>query len=371
MARAQHLAVLLGLLGASLSAETADRMSIDAWVELYDGTLERGADGRVIAIDLSRSWVGDTDLAYLEGLDRLERLSLAQTHVSDHALEIVAALPSLRELDLFFCEHITDSGASRLRRAAKLERLNVRGTKISDSGVKFLTDLESLRSLDIGITEIGDPAIELLEDLPGLETLAIGGNRVGEVGISALRALKQLRHLDLSGAQVTDSGIWAVSVTDLNLDEVASLLGLESLNLAAPSPEYVDSISTGVPRLRGAIRVTDFGASHLAELKTLRRLDVSRSTLSAIGLDRLGSLDRLEELLLAHASLIDDSAGPALARFPALRVLDVSFTRFGDEGLAALRDHAGLQRLVAVGTKGSEAAAREFSEARPGRSVIR
>ena len=57
-----------------------------------------------------------------------------------------------------------------------------------------------------------------------------------------------------------------MTVTDLNLDEIASLKNLESLNLAAPSNEYVMAISTGVPRLRGAIRVTDFGGEAMAGL---------------------------------------------------------------------------------------------------------
>ena len=353
------------------SASGADTAGLAEWVSAQGGTLERDADGRVLAIDLRRSWISDVDLKRLEGIGSLERLSLAQTHITDSAMSVMASLPKLKELDLFFCEHITDSGASRLRGAVHLERLNARGTKISDSGVQFLTELPNLRSLDIGIAEIGDSSIELLEALPQLESLAIGGNHVGEAGISRLRSLKGLRHLDLSGAQVTDSGIWAVMVTDLNLDEIGALSGLESLVLAAPSPEYVASVSSGVPRLRGAIRITDFGASHLARLTSLRRLDVTRSSLTAAGLERLGALVDLEELILAHASSIDDLAGTVLARLPALRVLDLSYTDFGDAGLAALQEHPALQRLVAVGARVGPEAANRFLAARPGREIIR
>ena len=237
--------------------------------------------------------------------------------------------------------------------------------------MKFLTELVELRSLDIGIAEIDDPSIELMEALPRLERLAIGGNRISEVGIANLRGLRQLRHLDLSGAQVTDSGIWAVTVTDLNLDEIGSLHRLESLNLAAPSPEYVDAVSSGVPRLRGAIRVTDFGASQLARLKNLRRLNLSRSYLTAAGVERLRELERLEVLVLAHAESIDDDAGRALAGLLSLRLLDVSFTSFGDRALAALREHPTLDRIVAAGTSLSEEAVASFVRVRPDRSVIR
>ncbi len=348
-----------------------DEARIDDWVRSHGGTLSRNPAGEIVAIDLNRSWVNDIDLERIRGLRSLEVLGLAQTHITDSALAIVESLPSLRELDLFFCEHVTDAGASQLRAAPGLEKLNVRGTKISGSGVKFLTELATLRSLDIGITEIDDPSIELMEALPRLESLAIGGNRISEAGISSLRGLRQLRHLDLSGAQVTDSGIWAVVVTDLNLDEIGSLPGLESLNLSAPSPDYVDAVSSGVPRLRGAIRVTDFGASQLARLESLRRLNLSRSYLTAAGIGKLHGLERLEELVLANAKSIGDDVGRALAGLVSLKTLDVSFTSFGDRALAALRDHPKLGRLVAAGTPLSEEAVADFVQSRPGRSVIR
>ncbi len=357
--------LLLGPASAAEPSRLAD------WVRDFGGSTIRGSDGSIETIDLSRSWIGDIDLARVGGLEKLERLGLAQTHVTDSALAVVGSLPALRELDLFFCEHVTDAGASALRRASKLERLNLRGTKISDSGVKFLTELTNLRSLDIGIAEISDSSIELLEALPDLESLSIGGNRIGEVGISSLRSLKRLKHLDLSGAQETDSGIWAVTITDLNLDEIGALNSLESLNLAAPSRDYVVAVSSGVPRLRGAIRVTDFGASQIARLSNLRKLNVSRALLTAAGIVTLRALSRLEELNLSHAGSIDDSAGAALAQLQNLRVVDVSYTRFGDQGLSALRDHPNLQRVVAAGTELTEKAVAEFVAARPGRDVIR
>ena len=341
------------------------------WVEEQGGTATLAADGEILAIDLARSWIGEIDLWRLEGLQRLERLDLAQTHIADPALAVLSKLPALRELSLFFCEHVTDAGAAQIRHARGLERLNVRGTKISDSGVKFLAELAHLRDLDIGITEISDSSIESMERMARLESLAIGGNRIGEVGISGLRALKRLRHLDVSGAQVTDSGIWAVTVTDLNLDEIGALAGLESLNLAAPSPEYVDAVSSGVPRLRGAIRVSDFGAERLARIASLRRLDVSRSQLTRAGLERLWALEHLEELVLSHSRSIDDSAGTALLAMRTLARLDVSFTQFGDAGLRSLTAHPSLLQIVAAGSSVGDEAAREFEASRGGRRVIR
>ncbi len=348
----------------------AGPVDLETWVNDFGGTVGRGDDGGIEAIDLSRSWISDIDLGRLAGIDTLQRLSLAQTHITDAALEVVESLPALRELDLFFCEHITDSGASMLREASGLERLIVRGTKISDSGVKFLTELVHLRSLDIGITEVSDATIDLLEAVPALESLAVGGNRVGEVGISSLRSLKRLRYLDLSGAQETDSGIWVANVTDLNLDQVGDLGGLESLNLAAPSRHYVDAVSSGVPRIRGAIRVTDFGTLQLARLTSLRRLNLTGSMLTAAGIRHLRSLDSLEHLNLAHGERIGNAAGAALAELHSLRSVNVSYTQFGDEGLFALRDHPNLLRIIAVGARITDEGVSEFVSAHPGGDVV-
>ncbi len=366
---------LLLAIAACQSAGTIARCNepdeVALWVEEIGGSVDRGEHGIIRGIDLARTWVSEVDLTRLEGLPDLEHLSLAQTHVPDTSLAVVSKLPSLRSLDLFFCEHITDTGASALRAAPGLEELNLRGTKISDSGVQFLTELKNLRTLDVGIAEISDATIELLSDLPRLESLAIGGNRIGEPGIASLRALRALRHLDLSGAQITDSGIWAVQITDLNLDEIGALTQLETLNLSAPSPEYVDAVSSGVPRLRGAIRVTDLGAEQLAHLASLQKLNVSRSQLTRQGIEGLQGLIQLEDLNLAHSKTIDDEAGDALAKLPALRVLDVSFTDFGAVGLQALANHPTLDTVIAVGTLIGDSAVEAFVGSRDGRRVIR
>ena len=366
-----------GLLGVALAigpygvAAGPDPNGIEQWVRDQGGSVRPSASGEVVEIDLSRTWVTDVDLERLRGLNSLTVLKLAQTHVSDSALRVVASLARLRSLDLFFCEHVTDAGASVLRDAAGLERLNVRGTKIGDSGLKFLTELERLKSLDVGITEVSDSSVELLEALPALEDLAIGGNRIGEAGIGGLRALKRLKALDLSGAQVTDSGVWAVGITDLNLSEIAAMQGLESLNLAAPSQEYVLAISSGVPRLRGGIRVTDLGAPYLARLTALRKLNLTRSSVTAKGIESLQPLQSLQELVLSHVASLGTNAGAALRGLPALRVLDLSHSKFDDAGLAALADHPALRRIVLAGTQVSAEAVERFLAAGEGRVAIR
>ena len=133
------------------------------------------------ALDLTATWTTDADLSSIAGMGKPERLSLAQTRVTDAGLERLREVRSLRELDLYFAEFFTDDGVAALQGLAKLERLNLRGTKVTSRVFEPLSHLTSLRSLDISYSQIDDSGVELLAELPQLETLSIGGTRIGVV----------------------------------------------------------------------------------------------------------------------------------------------------------------------------------------------
>ena len=344
--------IVLGVVPAAglLTGTSPSESDIESWVAAAGGSATKNSDGHLTEINLRTSWITDIDLRKLETLEHLERLDLSQTHISDIALESVARLPKLKQLDLFFCEHITEAGAARLAGVKTLERLNVRGTKISDSGVEFISALSSLRALDLGITQVTDPSLEHLERLEKLEELSIGGNRISEVGLAYMQSLPSLRRLDLSGSQVTDSGIWGVAVTDLNIGLIASLSGLEHLNLAAADQQYVANIGDGVPRIRNRILVTDLGLARLKALTNLRSLDLTRSSVSATGLKEIVSLPKLEELILAHSRRVDGEAVRVLAEMESLVALDLSGTSVTDEGIHTLSQSKTLRRLVLTDT---------------------
>ena len=358
--------VTAGLLaGAPLSEN-----DVESWVAAEGGSVTKNSAGHITEINLRASWITDIDVRKLETLEHLERLDLSQTHISDIALESVAKLPRLKQLDLFFCEHITGAGAARLRGVATLERLNVRGTKISDSGVEFISTLSNLRALDLGITQITDPSLEHLERLEKLEELSIGGDRISEAGLAYLQSLPNLRRLDLSGSQVTDSGIWGVALTDINIGLIASLSGLEHLNLAAADQQYVANIGDGVPRIRNRIHITDLGLAKLQALTELRFLNLTRSDVSAAGLREIASLPALEELILSHSKRVDDEAASVFAEMESLTALDLSGTGITDDGLQELSQSRTLRRLVVTDTSVTADGVEKLRRANPDCTVV-
>ena len=122
-----------------------------SWISERGGAIERDARGNVIAVDLSGSWVTDTDLEQLASLPRLAKLNLGHTRISDQGMRRLKRLENITSLDLTYAELVTDEGLTALRGWKHLERLKLRGTKITDAGVAHLAGLTTLAALDVGL----------------------------------------------------------------------------------------------------------------------------------------------------------------------------------------------------------------------------
>src|SRR5581483_6245147 len=70
------------LLVSALMGATAP----DQWIRDMGGSVTRDSAGRVIAVDLRASWVGDSDIAELAKLPTLSKLDLSETRLTDRGL---------------------------------------------------------------------------------------------------------------------------------------------------------------------------------------------------------------------------------------------------------------------------------------------
>ena len=88
------------------------------------------------------------------------------------------------------------------------------------------------------------------------------------------------------------------SITDLDLNTISLLSGLEDLNLGVG----VSLGKTGVPvgagncRVTGGIQLTDLGVAKLAKLTRLRRLDISGAKITPAGLSALKKLPQARKI---------------------------------------------------------------------------
>ena len=346
--------------------------NLERAIQAVGGGVVRGPDGNIVEVSLARTWASDEDLERVAQIKTLKRLDLSFTYVTDAGVQSLQQLPALEELTLDTVEALTDAAASYLRPDKQLRKLVLRGTDITDVGMPYLAALTGLKSLNISYTMVGDVGLESLPALSDLEELNLGGTRITGTNLNFLKLLPKLRELSFSGIQRRNGGAcWTPLLTDLDMDTISLLSGLEGLNLGVG----VSLGRTGVPvgagncHVTGGIQLTDLGVAKLARLTKLRRLDIGGSKVTPAGLKVLEKLPQLERLSLWNCAKLDDSAAPELAALAKLSNLDLSYTPTGDvtlKSLAALRD---LKLLYLTDTKATSAGVEAFRKQKPATSV--
>jgi len=288
------------LVSALMGATTAP----DQWIRDMGGSVTRDNAGRIVAVDLHATWVGDSDIAELAKLPGLTKLDLSETRLTDRGLLDLKTATNLTDLNLYYAELVSDQGIAVVKNLPRLKRLNLRGTKITDSTLQLLNRLTSLESLDIGFAQVTDSGIGQLA-LQNLKELSIGGNKLTDAGLQCVREMPALTSLDLSGEQRTDSGLWSVSLTESGLDAIATL-------------------------------------------KNLRSLRLNGEAVSARGLERLKTLTRLERLDLQACPRLNDDVVPILASLPSLRIVDLTASKVTEQSLAELRKSKPQLQVIAA-----------------------
>jgi hypothetical protein len=230
---------------------------------------------------------------------------------------------------------------------------------VTDTSLGYIAGLTHLKSLDISFTQITDVGLEHLAALAELEELNLGGNKISGAGLHVLKLLPRLRKLSFYGIQRRNAGwCWAPVVTDLEMETIALVSGLEDLNvgsgvaLGTPRPADLGPADGEAEcRIAGGTRVTDLGLAKLTALKKLRQLDLSGAAISAAGVKTLASLPELRHLSLWNVKGLDDSAAPYLGALAKLTTLDLSDTAVGDETLARVAGLLSLRHLYVSDTK--------------------
>ncbi len=344
-----------------------------AAIEQQGGHVVRDAKGNIVEVSLARTWATDADVERVAALKTLKKLDLSLTYVSDRGAEAIGKAAQLEELNLFTAEFITDAAIAFLRGNTNLRVLNLRGTDVTDISLEYVSTLTNLRSLDIAFTQIGDVGMEHLAPLSQLEELNVGGMKISGAALHVLKYLPNLKKLSFYGTQRRNAGMcWAPVMTDLELDTIALLTNLEELNigdgvaLGAPRPAALGPRAGEAEcRITGGTRISDFGVAKLATLKKLRYLNLSGSVVTAAALKTLAALPDLQRLSLWNAEGIDDAAAAGFESLQHLTSLDLSDTGIGDRTLQSLARLPKLERLYVSDTAVTEGGLAAFKQQRP------
>jgi Leucine-rich repeat (LRR) protein len=223
--------------------------------------------GSLISLSLSGCpGVTDRGIAQLEALTSLKRIFLDGTSVTPPGLRTFREATPNTEIHV---DPATLSGfrsiGERIRNGSwdddyNLVSLKIHETVVLDSVLEELTnrpDTRGIQWLELYRTTISERGMKHVADLKELESLSLGGTPVSAAGLAHISTLPNLRSLSLWGTQLTD-------------EDLVHLKGMTNL-------EY---LSLGTP-------ITDSGLVHLTALQNLQRLDVSKTNVTAAGLQRL------------------------------------------------------------------------------------
>ena len=339
------LLLLLFCLSAG-NAAGFEQDEVGLWISEIGGTSSRNANGNIIEVDLTSTWVTDADLVRLASLHDLEDLNLSYTWISDLGLEHLKPLENVRRLNLWFVEYISDGGIAHLKGWKQLRYLNIRGTEVTSAVFDHLAHLRALETLDVGFSLVNDEKFDRLASLERLHTFAFGGNKLTERCLPLLRLLPSLTHLDVSGRQQTDSGKWALELNDFNMNSLEVLTGLRGLNLAD-------------------MRISDESMKVIQGLTELEALDLSRTLVSSSGMKELQPLQSLRDLRLAQVEGIDDQAVAAFVEMDYLETLDLAETQISDQSLPDLGRITSLKQLFVGGSRVTAEGVAEFRRQYP------
>lgn len=317
--------------------------------------------GRVIRVELARLPIGNDDLAILSKLPHLQSLNLRGINVfkgtlSNDGLRHISGLTQLRSLNLSANHLLNDPSLMHIRKLKRLESLNLTGTRIGNDGLIHLRGLSRLKRLLLPsrtwrrgeqgekIQVPGGVTIDGLVHLAGSSIEYLDGSFGGDDLHKRLGAIPNLRHYQIS---------WDTP-TDRDLHHLQKWKRMEALEVTL-SDGWRDTSRLHLLKGLSNIRTLGLGSrrdgdepvdwSSLAVLGELRQLDGLR--LYGVNDEALAALPNMESLrrLDLTCSTITGSGLAELARFPNLRELALDRFTVTDEGLAQLREVTQLQVL--------------------------
>jgi len=287
------------------------------------------------------------ELELLAALPRLRRLEIAGDYRADD-LEPLANLTGVQHLRLNTPELADFSPFSGWSR---LELLEVRGMVVNRAAVEGLTTCRRLRTLRLWSCRLEEGAFDALSALTPLEELDLSTTKTRKaktvVPLGALGTLPRLRRASMGvDLRVTDESLaglsaapklrdltfWAARLTE---DSAAELAGLRLTHLRlGRAPGVDDDMLVPLARRRGLSSLSLSGSSRVA----------------GRFLARLPKRPALTMLELGGCRLEDKSLAP-IARCAKLTWLSLANTGVGDEALPALASLQKLERVDLTGTK--------------------
>jgi hypothetical protein len=321
----------------ALSAARGLRALAVAGTHLTDSSAEAlGSMAKLDVLDLARTRVGKLTASAVAGLP-LRELYLSETDAAAAAHQLAPLAATLVRLDLS-ASAVGPAQLAWLAAARSLRALLLGDTKIDDTTVHAIAQLTGLEELDLAGTSASAAALTAVAALPALVDLDVADTLAGDATALALLAKPRLRRLRLDGTAISDAGMRAAPA------------GLRELYASRTTLSDVGVAKLGPLRELAALGLADTAigdpsAIRIAALPVLRTLVIDGVRWTRSGFAALGALTGLERLFMERTAL-DDEAFAALGDLRELRALHVHDTDLTDAGLAVARAFTQLEELT-------------------------
>lgn len=298
-------------------------------------------------------------------------LSLVHTNADDRWLSSVPNLRHIHNLQLDGLT-ITDRGVTALVKFTKLEVLHLPRTKVTGANLSILRGLP-LRTLRLGYTQLSQSTFTELATLHHLKDLDMeyaeltglaAKRRTSSAAqldslcaplLSRLRKLPKLEALNLSGFPIGKK----------SFDIITSLPRLSALWVAFTNVDAI-ALSHLKPKQMNALNVSQCAAindeamSTIANMHRLQVLNLSKTKISRIGVERLSTLRELKMLNLSY----NDLRGTKLSFLKnaiTLYDLNLSGTGIGNQAIHALNGLPALRTLTLADNSISDESIKDLS----------
>jgi len=232
-------------------------------------------------------------------------------------LDIVEGkLQHLKNLNLGWCEYLTDGGLKKLINATggNLELLDLDGTRISGESLDIVEEkLQHLKNLDFQACKtLTDAGLKRIINSTGgnLELLVLNGTKISGESLDILEGkLQHLRNLKLCCWYLTDGGLKKIILSTGGNLELLELNGIkvsgESLDIVEGKLQHLKSL-----KLISCKNLTDGGLKKIIDATggNLELLDLIGSKISGESLDIVeGKLQHLKSLNLKWCKNLTDA----------------------------------------------------------------
>lgn len=285
----------------------------------------------------------DENLALVAQLPELECLFLYKGTFTKAGLSKLAALPKLRQLQIYAPNQVGPEVFAALAELKTLSTLNFGDYLVTDEMLGHMSTIRGLKSLEITKAEKVSPAamVLFLATVGDMENLLLGGDCIDDEGLKLLGTKKNLKRLMLYSRKITSSAWSAVagltkmqwfdvrgtSFDDAGMRALEGMIDLKFLILGKTRITDVGMTSlAGLTKLTDlgldGTKITDAGMENLKLLTELGNLFVGETPVSAKGLAIVPRKDRMVMMRAGQQPLSPRQFNELAALFPNTQIFD-------------------------------------------------